>query len=528
MKLNNRKQPKRLCSGCGKSIDKAKKISGGSPYCDRCYDRLFVRAECTKCAASVRIMAADPAPICGTCSREGRLCVRCEKPVPRAGIRVGNGVACASCAPHYRIAEPCERCQTPSSKLSRIVGVTEERICPACRSKELNATCSCCGKHRPRHAITSTGKAVCKACAESPDAAHICPDCGISVGGTGEAPCLRCSFIRSLRRREAGLSKLLKQGAGIVLLAAFSDWCTRTDRSAKALAGFDIYAVAIARLDAALSADGVVDQALVASQFTHEELRRTGVFAQFLAEVGLHPPPQDLKDRTENKKLAVLLAGIRGETFEKPVLSYLAALESGDRTLSRRSVRTYADAAIRLWASVNARNSRSITQEEVDSFLRRQPGYRNSISAYLGFLSSSQATTARLKVPKKKCPPQSIRVARTAVEELQQKLKSSISQNARTAITGELLAELFGVHLNSILTLKHGDVRESPAGIEVNLGGWIAMSDEIGHWVRKVWQLKGAASAPTDWLFPGRVIASPLSAAAVNYHLRDIAKATSA
>lgn len=520
MSRTQAKQPVRVCAGCSHPLVKAKKIYDGAPYCARCYGRLFVKAPCSRCQEMVRVMAADTAPICKSCACHDRSCLRCGKPVPRAGIKVGNQVACASCAPHFRKAEPCERCQQPSSKLSRIVGVTEQRICPTCRSKELNATCSSCGKHRPRYAITSSGKSVCKTCAEAPDTVHACPDCGASVGGPGDAPCLSCGFVRSLRRREAGLSKLLKHASSVSLLAAFSNWCTRTNHSSKALAGFDGYAAAIAHLDAALSDDAIVDQALVAAQFSQEELRRTGLFAQFMADVGLHPPPQLLKDQTENKKLAVLLTGIRGEIFEKQIRSYVTDLESREQPLSRRSIRSYVEAAIRLWASANARNAKTLTQDELEAFLRRQPGYRNSVSSFLGFLSASKATPVRLKVPDETPAIPSIKAARLTIENLKERLKRIESASARTAITAELLAVLFGVHLDSILKLKRVDVRQSPRFVEVNLGGWITLNSEIGHWVQKVLEQRGLEAADTDWLFPGRVSASPLSIATVNYHLR--------
>lgn len=520
MKLRKTKPPARTCADCGNGIKKAKRIANGEPYCDNCYPRLFVKSQCSKCAGPARAMRNDPTPICGPCSREGRTCLRCEKPVPRAGIRVGTRVACASCAPHFRIKEPCERCQAPSSQLTRIVGVTDQRLCPSCRAKELNVTCASCGKYRTRYAITAAREEVCKSCALAPGAVHGCPDCGASVGGLGDAPCLSCGFIRSLRRRESSLATLLRSDAGVALLSGFTTWCIEMNRTSNALAKFDSYAKAIARLDAAVPPGAALDQALIASLFTQEELRRSGLLAQYLGEVRLHPSPQALKDRMEDRKLAVLLAGIRGEFFERSVHEYAAHLDSSDRGLSRRTVRTYVEAAVRLWASAFARGSKAITQQEVDWFLRRQAGYRNSVSNYLGFLGASSPGD-RLRVPAKVRPAESIRTARISVEQLLARLKTSDSQRMRGALTAELLAELFGVHLSTIVTLKRGDVREAANGLELKLGEWILLSGDVANWVREVWEHGGQLPSKSDWLFRGRVAASPLSVAAVGYHLKQ-------
>lgn len=521
MKLRKTKPPARSCCNCGEGIKKAKKILNGSSYCEKCYFKVFVKAECSRCAGSVRALRNDTAPICGPCSRADRTCVRCQKPVPRAGIRVGSQVACESCAPYFRAKERCERCGTPSSKLSRILGVTEQRICPTCRARELNVTCSSCGKYRARYALTADGLEVCKSCALSPGAVHPCPDCGDLVGGVGDAPCLPCGFVRSLRRREYGLAALLKNVPSQELLSTFVAWCIRTHRTSNALAKFDNYAEAIATLDAALLPGSPLSAVFVASQYSKEGFRKIGLLAQFLAESGLHPSAQVMSDQAENRKLSALLGGIRGEGFEKPVREYAAHLDQADQVLSRRSIRTYVGAAVLLWASVYARGATLITQDEVDSFLRRNAGYRNSISRYLRFLSETNATAERLHVPSRVRPPESIRVARRSIDTLLQTLKQSSSQRKRTALTAELLAVLFGVHLKTILNLKQADVRESPRGAEINLGGWLELSQDIAHWVLQVRNLGATAASPSDWLFRGRVGTSPLSVEAVSYHLED-------
>ncbi len=521
MKLKKTKATARCCSNCGEGIKNAKKIHNGSPYCEKCYPKLFVKSECSKCAGSVRALRNDTAPVCASCSRKGRTCLRCQKLVPLAGIRVGSQVACASCAPHFRAKEPCERCGKPSSTLSRILGVTEQRICPTCRTRELNVTCSSCGKYRSRYALTATGQGVCKSCASAPGTVHPCPDCGDPVGGFGDAPCMPCGFARSLWRRGTGLTTLLRSAPCQVLLSEFVAWCIRSNRTSNALAKFDVYAEAIATLDAALPPGSQLSPSFVASQFSQEGLRRIGLLAQFLSETCLHPSPQILRDQAENRKLAALLAGIRGADFEKPVGKYAAHLELEDLGLSRRSVRTYVGAAIRLWASIHARGSTSITQSEVDSFLRRNAGYRNSISRYLGFLSETNVTAKRLRVPSKARPAESIRVARQSVDLLLEKLKESTRQRERTALTAELLAVLFGVHLKTILNLKRADVRERPPVVAINLGGWLDLRRDIAHWVLQVRDLSTTSASQSDWLFPGRVGTAPLSVAAVSYHLED-------
>lgn len=519
MKPRKTKSPARLCGNCGAGVKTARKIANGIPYCEPCYFKVFIKTECSKCSGSVRALRNDLAPVCAACSREGRTCLRCEKPVPRASLRVGNQVACASCAPHFRRKETCERCGSASSRLSKIVGVTDQRLCPRCRAQELNVTCASCGKYRIRFALTISGQAVCKSCASAPGESHACPDCGISVGGVGNAPCRPCGFVRSLRRRATSLAGLLKHDASRALLDGFSEWCIRTDRTSKALAKFDQYGTAIAKLDKAFGVGGVLHQTFVASHFSQEELRRAGLFAHYLAEVGLHPPREVLNERLENQKLDILLTGIRGEVFEKSVCEYAVHLKANNRALTARSIRIYVEAAVRLSASAQARGAKIISQGEVNSFLRRNAGYRTSLSQYLKFLNASAAAEIGLRVPVKSRRAESMRAARESVVQLLQRLKNSSSQRTRTALTAKLLAQLYGVRLRTILSMKREDVREKDGRIEVRLGDWLALSPEISQWIRDLWQLVGDEAADSDWLFRGRVGDMSLSTAAVKYQL---------
>ena len=268
-------------------MSKAHKLHQGRAICVTCYARLFKPCPCVKCGMPARVLAQDPEPLCRACEKSSRVCIRCARPVPRAGLIFNGKPVCPSCAPHFREARPCPRCEKPSTRLSRVVGMTDEPVCDACRRQLTCATCSVCGKHRERYALSAGGKPLCKRCAAEPSANHPCPDCGTTVGGSGATPCMPCQMIRTLRRKADVLIGMYRHPESRRVFLNFVGWVVAKKVVNKALGPLPRYADCLRRIDQALQDGEALQSRHVTDVLNTDEIRRAGLFAMFLSEQGL-------------------------------------------------------------------------------------------------------------------------------------------------------------------------------------------------------------------------------------------------
>lgn len=216
----------RYCDECGRTIKKAHRIFGGKDYCNSCYQRVFVTSSCTQCARQVRIhrLATEPS-ICRTCEAATRICVRCGKPTPRAGLYSAEKPVCPSCVPHFREPTPCAACGKPTTRLSSMpsAGIFE-KICDTCRNKVTHRTCASCGKYRKIAGTMIGDKPYCAACLQNPGATHPCPDCSFPVPGVGNGRCRSCQNRTRLLRESELASHALARPWTIDLYLRFAMW----------------------------------------------------------------------------------------------------------------------------------------------------------------------------------------------------------------------------------------------------------------------------------------------------------------
>lgn len=522
MTRNKPQQGSRECSACPNLITTAKKVVDGRPFCEACYARLFKKRECTQCGGSVRVLEKEKAPICPKCRRKGRVCLRCGKPVVKAGMLVMRKPACASCAHHYRKPEPCEQCQTPSTRLSRIAGVTDQRVCEKCRRKLLCATCSQCGKHRETHSLTSDGEALCKSCAENPGSCHPCPDCGDQVGGVGSAPCMKCGVKRSVMKKTDAIRNLMSREPTRALLSQFVDWAIQSGRQAKVASGFDRYSVFLAKLDSQLQDGACISMELVGRLFEPEELRRAGLISQFLAEQGLLPSAENRSDQSESRRIEAILQAAAEKPWNPDMRAYAEFLaESG---LKLRTRRMYLRAAAALLDSSEVSKARLLTDELIKSFVRAQPGYKASLMAWMTYLKQSGLGPAAELTPLRKsaAKEQPLKSVALHTAELLKGIEESHSEAQQISLLARLLALLFGVPLEQVLDLERGRFRYRNGVLQLELEQWIDIDRQVADWITRL--LPIIASDPEEKIFAGRTPGEPLSSSATLYHLQRLSQ----
>lgn len=516
----------RECDQCGRRIVKAHRVHKGGSYCSSCYPRLFPVRECTVCGKPARAHKDEAEPVCRGCRLADRTCVRCRKLTPRGALRVGDGIACSSCARYFKPLESCSLCEQPSRRLSALSSAPEVgRICEKCRRDQVAATCSCCGKHRTVHFVRMDRSPLCRACIADPNARHSCPDCGVDVGGSGGAPCFSCSIKRSNRRKIQAAEGLFQTQAVRQLIRDFHDWTDGRGDANKFAANAGRYVAYLAKLDGALAdASREPSNAMLMRTFSTEDLRRMGLLTQYLAEIGtLTADGDQRRTNTEMRLIEEKLREATRQPWGAEITKYHAYLvEAREKKLSERSVRVYLSSAISLMRSSGKTETRSLTQSDVEKYLRRTPGARASLSSYLRYVEAT--TSTRFELVSKKRPS---KVKRGKIREASVLLKALAAEGswpARRGCLARLLSLLYARPVLDIVKLRASDVREYKSGYQIRFhGDWCAIEPEISPGLKQLLSEVAQQRLVHDpWLFPGRSANDHLSPAAVVSIVRRI------
>lgn len=168
------------CHGCNQSVSFIKKRYKGKKYCSTCYGRIFKKQLCPSCGDFARLPRDDEQAICNECIKK-QPCIRCNQTNKPIGKLTEYGVVCNSCSVYFRPIEPCERCCTPSQKLTRISRFNDDlRVCPKCATRDYE-TCPSCQKHRLLQSDAS-GQKKCKKCRDNPQKSCKACRCMITAG----------------------------------------------------------------------------------------------------------------------------------------------------------------------------------------------------------------------------------------------------------------------------------------------------------------------------------------------------------
>lgn len=504
---------------------KAHKIHGGTALCQNCYQRLFRHRTCVKCGGSVRALAQDPEPICSSCRKTERVCLRCERPVPSAGLILKGKPVCPSCAPYFREARSCPRCGKSSSRLSRVVGVTDEQVCDSCRRKLVCATCSVCGKHRERFALAPDGKPLCKRCASNPAASHPCPDCGQTIGGFGNAPCLSCGMIRSLRKKTDALAGILQNADARRLLGKYVDWIVERQSVSKALRPLPKVAEMLGRVERLAQNDGAMTSEIIGKSLTTEEIRRAGLFGMFLAERGfITGSVQDRVAASDARRIDTALSEIRGRPWEKAIRQYADELSGPVKKLSLRSRRVYLRAAVELMTFAHVEGMSELTDRHIKHFLRSKPGHRASLFPWLSFVR--ERSGHELCIPKKAVRKEpTVKAVANGVGHLVSAIKAAPTKEARRALVAKLLSILYGVPLEHVLSLERKNMEELNGKVRLRFDDdWVTVDAPIDDLLSEAVSYS-ANNMGSARLFPGRMMNDGLSVGAVQHYLQKLSNA---
>lgn len=390
---------RRFCDACGRIVCKIQRIEGRDEYCSTCYVREFIVRKCA-CGTNARVhRSALPPFACRSCEAQRRICVRCDRPVPRAGRRVDGGVVCPSCRPYYLEPTFCGACGKLSRTLTRVKGDSQElKICERCRTAETHATCTHCHRYRPAAGWLSDSQAYCCDCGLRGVASHLCPDCGIQVPGIGSGRCRPCLNRSALDREVALQRSTLTRVDARAWLPEFAAWLhRRAPGDPRLVSDFLKHVPFIARIDSMLDSADHLTEAWLLQHIPVNEARGHLQFMRFLTECHGIELGEDAKlEAVEAQRVAECLKCARR-------LPYSAVLEAFAEKIARGSYRprtrrqyVVSAAALCQHAQVSAAGWKP---EGVISYLAKRPGQRANLGVFMRFCSEEFGWTVPLLHP---------------------------------------------------------------------------------------------------------------------------------
>jgi hypothetical protein len=463
----------RYCDECGNLIKNAHKIYNGLEICGSCYPRLFCKAVCSICASPAVAHRRETAPIvCAKCMVLDRSCLRCEKPVKRAGLLIDGKAVCPSCVPYFKEEKCCGRCGKLTSRLSSMpsAGIVE-KICQACRNRETHVTCSVCRKYRKAAEPLNKGASVCVLCVAHVGLKHDCPGCGRAVPGRGLSRCRPCLTKANVSAELSLTVALFEHGWAREAWRSFGLWlhnrrpdCTVTLKVLRSHQPF------FERLDAGFtSSNEVTEQALV-KVFGTQTLRKHLLATQFLRErLGVAVSAQSKALSAENDRIETILLEGKRKPWGPLITQYALFLEA--RKLAKRTVRMYLSTAAAFCATAKVGASPWVAGQ-LERYLTRNAGARNNLSTFVTYCQGEMKWD--VEMPQKGVsvrplvdPVQSVSKLRVLLD----KAAATGSEKASLQTVSGILATALGLSQSTVRSLNADDFEIAASTMHVVIAG---------------------------------------------------------
>lgn len=496
------RQGERYCDECGRTIVKAHRIHKGNDYCASCYPRVFVPQPCSSCSTPVRTHRHDSeAPVCRSCERQTRRCLRCERPVPKKAARLVNErPVCGPCAPYFLEAEPCAWCGAKSTRLSRAprIGV-HEKICSACRNKLNHGSCATCRRYRPIAGLLENGMPYCSACTPGTEQRHACPSCGIALPGSGHGKCTACLNEERIARETAVQTLALEREWAKDAYRGFGRWLLEAQSSKSSLAKVFIRHFSFfARLDASTADPAVLIGNGLLEHFSVAELRRHDLPVRFLSQnAGVALEEEAKLEHIERGRIAEKLISVRREPSSAILKRYVEWLE-GQQT-PKRTIRLYLTAASQLCLAERLSEDRPCLEDQLQRFLRKRPGLRASLFRWISFCRLVLSWDIQMPAapPRKQGPHRTVR----ELSALLAKIEDVGVERAPLGLLQRTIAKAFGFtiqHMSpSRWTLRTQDDEVHLSDVTESVRVPTAMRELVTVWMRRVSQ-RPESDSPTN------------------------------
>lgn len=498
------------CTECGSDERKIKRVEATERFCVNCYERLYVRKACVGCAKVARIHRHLTHGRCRECVLGPRVCQRCDKPFVRAG-RVANGRwVCPSCAPHFRLAESCERCGVLSKRLARASESGHKgRVCPRCQRTH-HKTCARC--HRHRKAVRGTdGRYYCAGCSGATPPEHFCADCTKRLPGNGNGRCRECIA----REQLGGLARLVSAGfesaATHVSFREFVSWrvstcgaqaCAKNLR--KEAEAFHLFERHHIELTSA-------SPSRLLELMSPEAWRQVTNVQRFLAErYRIHFQTTEKLSASDNLRIERILKQASEEPHGSLLADYRASLAQNNEPLKLRTQRLYLGVADKFLRSIGVASVDELaTCAKVAWVLKQNPSMYTSLSRFATWCNQQTPNSLKLQrpAPRSSDAMRSNRL-RERVSNAIRILESDPPASNRAAAIISILSAAYGMTTQSILSVRRRQLDLTGENGVISIGAPTKLDRTVTSALRSLCQDISA----DDYVFPGRVPGQPLSA----------------
>lgn len=460
----------RRCAKCQRSPIRPHRVFKGEPYCHTCYCQDFILRSCQQCHGPVRLHKSLDSGICDACHRAQRRCMRCDKPVLKAGKLVGDAALCPSCA------------NWASGRK---------------RPRANHASCSLCCKHRRIAQRTDTGKPICAQCAAAGPALQQEKDAQY--------------WARKIEQRHLAEREVLQDWTQPLFDAFVGFQRTETGdvrtyvRYAKQKQAFSGFISAFTSMDD-LTAERIAERISAA------QLRRWELLVRFLHSHGIPLPSASLlADKTEAARIQRLVASAKGLSLERAIAHYATAIQEQARA-NLRSQRGSVCAALGLAEAIGSQNPEQV---HVDRYLRAKPGQRNSLSGFLHYLAANFGITLILQDRRRRRRP-----SRLSPQHIFSSLVGIANQTTSfpelRACAAGLICSITGAPLERVAELPLNAINAASLRLSLDfLGQSAEIPEPARSGVRRYLAELGRLHPDSAHLFPGRQKHRPITAAAI-------------
>lgn len=380
------------CHGCKQSVVAIKKRYKGKKYCSTCYARIFKRRLCPSCGDFARLPRDDEQAVCIKCIKK-QPCIRCNQSNKPIGTLTEYGVVCNSCSIYFRPVEPCERCGTPSQKLTRISRFNDDlRVCPKCATRDYE-TCPSCQKHRLLESDES-GKRKCKKCRDNPQKS--CRACHCMIAAGCADLCENCYWHKNLwnkfdKNSIAFESIYLKQQ-----YESYLDWLEKKVGSHKAALYINKHTHFFLKTEMYWK-NSVPTSIQLLTVLRSSGLRKFELVMQWFQDV--HEITVDTNNKntcSERDQMEKLV-----QSISQPSLAYDVVIEYKNKLeekmkrgkTSIRSARLAVKPAVALMLSMGQENSQLPTLEHIKTYLSDYSGQAVALTGFINFLNENYGTS---------------------------------------------------------------------------------------------------------------------------------------
>ena len=335
--------------------------------------------------------------------------------------------------------------------------------------------------------------------------------------GAGAACCHDCALAgRVARRVEAEAEGIAPEWARSLFVA----FCTSDDLR-KARGDMDrhigAYAAFFRALGTQFSDVAAVTQARLLGLHGAEGLRRQFQAVRFLVRrLSLPWDALVAEEITEGARIKAALAAAEGKPWAEDLAAYRLNLSLG-RWVTARTERLYVAAAADLLAGSGVEQAVELTQEHLSRHLRRKPGQAANLARFLAWVTETagQRFARRPKRPTRVRARERAIVGRSAA--LLACLDAATDPREGRALLAAAISVVHGVPLLHVLALRALDATERKDSLGLRTGkAEVALTGSLADAYRRF------AARQGPYAFAGRTTVQPLSAPAVDHHLRAI------